>query len=414
MKKLVAVSIILALFSSVAFTQEIGLSTWSQAVFVPLTIYDHDDTSGTDNAWSSIGPYWFSAYRAPIRVNTTLAGGTEFAGIQIDLSYDAETSSGDRFFTDCDNVKLWIKPISMLKLTYGKMKEDDLRGKVGDFSFFAPVGFTSPGGVRNQDTIFHRFEPNHGFHAALTPIEGLYIGAAVDVGSSGGVPSPAPNGDDVWADNLQVGIGYTIANIGLVRAQYVPRGGKTGAVQNSGRIEAAFAFTGMEGLTIDVGAKIPLYSDDTSGTGIKDNKRGGRKLFELAIGAGFASGDFGIDALIDARFFADETGTSDYDKTADFYVYLKPSYNLGSFKVGGEIGFDNKTSVNKEGDPKGAMDLGAWIAKPVAGGEFQIGVMLGLPFGDYLAPGYDRGTAGSGFKDGQVSFSIPVSATVSF
>jgi hypothetical protein len=400
MKKLIAVSIILALFASFAAAQEIKLSTWSQAVFVPLGIYDRDNRAGTNNTWSSIGPYWNGAGQSPIRVNTTLSGNSDFAGFQIDLSYDGEVG-GNRFFTDSDNVKLWIKPVSMLKLTYGKMKEDDLRGQVGDFSLFAPFGFTSPWGVRNQDTIFRRFEPNHGFLITLTPIEGLYIGTSVDLtqGSNTGgdswTPTTAP---DVWADNIQSAIGYTIANIGLARVQYVGRGDTPQNTSNDGRIEAAFAFTGLEGLTVDVGAHIPLYFE-------KDEKKAdGRELFQFAIGGDFASGDFGIKALINAIFFSSQAGTK--TDTADFYAYLMPSYNLGAFKVGGEFGFDNKATWNNKGDPKGALDIGAWIAKPVAGGEFQIGVQLGIPFGDY--------TTGSSTKDGQLIFSIPVAATVSF
>ncbi|MDR1898711.1 MAG: hypothetical protein LBQ55_01725 [Treponema sp.] len=420
MKKLIAVSIILALFASFAVAQEekigeIGFSTWSQANFVPLAIYDHDDNSDTDNAWSFIGPYWGGKSVSPIRVNTTITGKTDFAGFQIDLSYDGAQEVQDfdpnatvapnrsfatktiRFFTDSDNVKLWVKPVSVLKLTYGKMKEDDLRGKVGDFSYFAPYGYV---GLGDQDQIFERFEPNNGFHLALTPVEGLYIGSSVNldgVSNSSISGASVPGGDDVWQDNIQTGLGYTIANIGLVRAQYIGRGLYTPSssalgVKYNGRIEAAFAFTGMEGLTVDLGTKIFLWKD----AGDTD------PLFELALGAAFASGDFDIAALIDAQFAKDETDAN------SFKLYLKPGYNLGAFKVGADVGFSNVGSHNLAGKPKGAMDIGPWIEKSVAGGALQIGVMLAIPFGDYT------GTGASGTKDGQLAFSIPVAATVSF
>jgi hypothetical protein len=409
MKKLVAISIIFVLFASFAGAQEIGLSTWSQAVFVPLAIYDKDDVSKTNNVWSSIGPYWQGWGQSPVRVNTTIAGSTEFAGFVIQLGYDGESKEA-RWFTDVDNAKLWIKPVSMLTLTYGKMKEDYLRGQVGDFSLFAAYGITSyPWAVRNPDTIFRRFEPNHGFHIALTPIEGLYIGTSVDL-TNGEYPNgkgkqlPA-TGSNVWADNIQSAVGYEIANIGLVRAQYVGRGfpPQTGKNKdgnpvghNDGRIEFAFAFTGLEGLTADVGAKIPLYFDKD------DGKAKGRELFQFAVGGDFTSGDFGVKALVNAIFFSSAPGKAD---TPDFYLYAMPYYNLGAFKVGGEFGFDNKVTKDNNGDPKGALDIGAWIAKPVAGGEFQIGVMLGIPFGDTV-PALQG-------KDNLI-FSIPVAATVSF
>jgi hypothetical protein len=415
-------------------------------MLVPFGFYDGDDNSDTNNMWSSIGPYWMGPGVAPIRVNATISGSTEFAGIQIDLSYDGENASGDRFFTDNDNVKLWIKPISMLKLTYGKMKEDDLRGKVGDFSLFAPFGYTSPWGVRNQDTIFTRFEPANGFHMALTPIEGLYVGASVDL-------TGAETAKDAFKTG-QVGLGYAIANIGLARVQYIGTRGSpkktfsgaeiddwelqdpvdSGTVDADGNpiywfmgyglkkavkavddtytVEAAFAFTGVEGITVDFGVKIPFDVDK------------GEKAFEAALGAGFSSGDFGVNALVDLVAYRSDDNKATIDDVFNFYAYLQPYYNLGAFKVGGEFGFDNRVSwtdktstvfrydstANAFGfyqdtkrNAKGAMDFGAWIAKPVTGGEVQIGVMLGVPFGEDVSAGLAN-----------ARFSVPISATVSF
>jgi hypothetical protein len=328
---------------------------------------------------------------------------------------------------------VWIKPIKILKLTYGKMKEDDFRGRIGDFSFFAPLGFTSPGGVRNQDTIFTRFQPTNGFHFALTPIEGLRIEGSVNL-------TDAHTAKDAFKTG-QIGVGYAIPDIGEFRVQYIGGRGAYGtpaetydgssndhyewtldvdgdgtistaekagspvwqpktdaAATKPGRdtytMEAAFAFTGVEGLVVDVGLKVPF-----------DVQKSG-KLFEGAIGATFGSGDFGIAALIDLQAFKDQD-SKDVTDDFDFYAYLMPSYNLGSFIVGADLGFDNKSSWstknNGDQNAKGALDLGAWIKKPVAGGNFQIGVMAGIPFGDHTSSG-----------NGNVRFSIPISAEVFF
>jgi hypothetical protein len=196
-----------------------------------------------------------------------------------------------------DNAKVWVKPVDWLTVTFGRFEEDYLRYKIGT----AGSGFgnyevyirgnnnATPelGDMRDENAFFARFKSNgFGTHIALTPLENLYIGAAFgSVTGSRSFKALTKDGALSILKNAQVGVGYTIPNVGFARVQYVGQRpfypdngnrliqnslkeemkflGRDETLMNAQAVQAAFQLTLVEDLNIDIGASIPFFYDYT-------------------------------------------------------------------------------------------------------------------------------------------------------
>jgi hypothetical protein len=234
---------------------------------------------------------------------------------------------------------------------------------------------------------------------------------------------------------IQAGVGYEIQNIGLVRAQFVGANSKgkwnytyegdriTGInikdplPINAPRIEAAFAYTGMEGLVLDLGLKfwIPV-SDWTTDEWdpIKqeyivldqENTHTGSywKGVQVSLGAGYTAGDIGINGRIDAKFAQSYTHDGDYgnDLSLPFNlnVHLWPSYNLGFATIGLDFGlefigtttFTQVAAETTDEEYKGGLRVGfgLWLQKAFGPSSIKLGLAyrVGSEFGEKDKPGH--------------------------
>ncbi|EID84228.1 hypothetical protein MSI_23150 [Treponema sp. JC4] len=122
-----------------------------------------------------------------------------------------------------DQAKIWgifdFNPID-LKVAFGKMREQELRGSIGDF------GQRESSDVKSEDDIFTEMWPVMGLFVSAkgqegTALEGLY--AAVDCDAFGLVSDG--NGFTTnlgtLASTIQGGVGYTIPGLAQVKAQFI-------------------------------------------------------------------------------------------------------------------------------------------------------------------------------------------------
>jgi hypothetical protein len=197
-----------------------------------------------------------------------------------------------------DYLQAWWKPVSWLRFDAGRFLDDRLRGKVSDDEKWNAYTVR----MYDGDAIFSRFKTHWtgqaGFMAGVEPLENLYIGALLyglspfTASNSSTVasalfdahPDYVTQNKDAWL-NIQAAAAYTFERAGLLRVQYF--GAKPGVSFNritdeliddsnnliasydfytfsitAPRIEAAFAFTGVDNLTVDAGVKIPLPFKD--------------------------------------------------------------------------------------------------------------------------------------------------------
>jgi hypothetical protein len=409
MKKFLALLIVLAVLAPVVFAQDAGItfSGWGRGVFAPIQMVDPDaeGAAGDSKAYAGVGKW-----NAWPRVGFSVKGNAEQVGFHVDLfvleSGLDGASTGDGIPVG-DNAYIWAKPWNFLKVNVGKFKDDTLRGKFGDTNFSGGVTLSMGG----EDDIFTRFSGDGlGAEVALTPIDGLYIGALVN-GGYFPVDSTAPDADHKEAkyvyEKIQIGAGYEIANIGHARAQFVGGSG-TAAIPitaasaslptaDAPRVEVAFALTAVENLLIDLGAKIwfpatkisaptatDLLATDTAPSGASLTNPIG-----ISLGAQYDLDAFSIFARIDTKVAGSYKADGGTEGSSGFYLnaHLVPSYNLGFAVVGADIGFQlNPEITSKMGGTSYTIDeggvafgLGAWIQKDLGNGLIKTGIGVQLP-----------------------------------
>lgn len=252
MKKLVSVLFALLLVGSFAFA-EVAVGSWSRIIFVPAASFD-----GSDNG-AYTGPSWANG----ARVGLGFAASTDQAGMKLDVHANGTVLGIG------DQAKIWVQPFPMLKIQAGKVQEDTLRGKFDDSNILN--GLAGFNGVPGKDAYFTRFYPKAGIVVSSTPTEGLFLAAALDAGvwdadkldvdgDGNTTELTAQMGltEDMFK-TIQIGGGYTIADVGLVRAQYIG-----GLDKKPAWLEAAFAYTAMEGVLVDAGVKFNVGESKTA------------------------------------------------------------------------------------------------------------------------------------------------------
>jgi hypothetical protein len=247
MKKVLVILLVSAFVSAFAFADGITFGAWGRVGFIVaqqtgagyVTTGTYPDWAGNTNPLTVVnalgdkaaGPDKFG------RVGFSVAGTSENIGFNVNVDSNGGTIGIG------DEAKAWVKFGPALKVQVGKVQGNALRGKVGGDAGIQVTSFS------DEDGIFQRFYPKAGILVDFTPVEGLYIGAALDSVQYDGAGMATTAA--AFAAG-QYGVGYTIKDIGQIRAQYRGSPIETG----DKFIDAAFALTAVAGLTIDVGTQI--------------------------------------------------------------------------------------------------------------------------------------------------------------
>lgn len=200
-------------------------------------------------------------------------------GFNLDLEFvvDSEGGIDPAKITIPDQAKVWWQPAEWFLGQVGMIEVDDLRGSVGDWG----VGRRDIGSL-DEDAIFDRFYPKAGVALSFYPVEGLFIGATFDA-----YKDVKDVGD--WAENfyksINVGFGYTVDEKFQIKAAYFgakdPRDGSKDELEDddfNGKLELGFDWNINESNLLEVGVKIPLWSDNDK----RDKENG--YLFQAVAG----------------------------------------------------------------------------------------------------------------------------------
>lgn len=408
MKKLSAISILFTVLSATSFAQVkdgITIGGWGSIGLTPLVAtFDQDRGSTTVDGelYSSLGWAYGSRPRLRLDVNGAEPGGRY--GFTLRIATNDLTSFGVQNFA-----RVWVSPIPQIRVDAGKFREDALRGKVDDNSSNT---YVLP--MMDGNSIFSRFDVGAGALLTIKPVDGLFIGAKADFGGnnlSGGFPndfSAATLAKEGYRNN-QFAVGYTIPDIGLVRAQFIGTdhslsrqlnsaaytAAALSALGNSGltffpivngikanEAQVAFALTAIDDLIIDVGFKYPFALKDTALGAIDVTVQ---KPLHAAVGVSFAAGDFDIKGRVDADFGGSvkaksTLGSAEHSIPAVFNFHILPKYNLGFASVGVELGLivygpaKQIKPVETKVEGGAAFGAGLWLFKSLGNGTAQVGV----------------------------------------
>lgn len=198
-------------------------------------------------------------------------------GMNLDLKYAVDSEGGFGSVSLPDQAKVWWMPTDWFLGQIGMVEVDDLRGTIGDWG----NGRRDIGSL-GEDDIFDRFYPQTGVALSFYPVEGLFIGATFDAFKDG------KDGGD-WAENfyksINVGFGYTIDEKFQIKAAYFgakdPRDGSKDELKDddfNGKLELGFDWNINESNLLEVGVKVPLWSDNDE----RDKENG--YLFQAVAG----------------------------------------------------------------------------------------------------------------------------------
>ncbi|MDR2393103.1 MAG: hypothetical protein LBD93_02950 [Treponema sp.] len=393
MKKFIALSMVLVVLAGTGFAQ-LTVKGEANVALAPLVFVDNDAKD------DQVGPAFGRNDGDKSEMKLDVAGAAEKVGFRVTFSAKVSKSAISTFEIS-DWAGVWIKPLEALKIDGGRFNIDTLRGKVGDGGL---TNYTVKSGA--QDDIFNRFKGENALALSLTPIQGLFIGAQLnnvaDWGKeTGGSPIYSLR-NTVWIGgvpeayhNVQIAAGYEIDGVGLARVQYVggqPSAGKpdtSGPLTTAGgyqRIEAAFAYTGMSGLTLDVGGKIPLGFTEYYDAGTTKKIGNYQPAYQVSLGI-----QYGLDALtipvrVDTKFggITDNTETDDKDTVSEAFIlnaHLWPSYKvLDNTSVGLDFGIEFIGETKKDGTKIEGKDgglrigFGAWLEQLYGPGSIKVGL----------------------------------------
>lgn len=206
-------------------------------------------------------------------------------GMNLDLEYAVDSEGGFGVSLP-DQAKVWWMPTDWFLGQIGMVEVDDLRGTIGDWG----NGRRDIGSL-GEDDIFDRFYPQAGLALSFYPLEGLFIGATFDAFGPVIYDNNGAILDDsaVWAENfykgINVGFGYTIDEKFQIKAAYFgakdPRDGSKDELKDddfNGKLELGFDWNINESNLLEVGVKIPLWSDNDE----RDKENG--YLFQAVAG----------------------------------------------------------------------------------------------------------------------------------
>lgn len=487
---------------------DIGFSGWGRVVITPMTFMgEHSAVSAATSTWGDVPRIGFSANGSALSNNIGF-------NIDFDFGVDVITGDaaiiGDNAKAWVKPLGLVVpERFNMLKLTAGFFKEEDFRGRIAPSEFGSWLLYS---GAKNEDNIFSRFDASAGAHFKLEPLmwlesdwNGLIIEGAFGTNNplapankiraiynllnnednnTTGKTYPTSEAEDTGPRTVSIGdvyramqiaLGYRIPNVGLARVQFIGnnrevfRWGEQGNISNivdiqrqlmiglnkgipdADVIEAAFLYDGFPGLTVDIGAKIPLSyqtkteltiyprvigSDNQSYDPIENlNKEEAtvQRPYVFALGAKWIPSfleDLNIAVRIDLSLGGSikKPGTLEVTNGVSLNGWLMPSYRVApNIILGIDVGIDfhgedtlkeagkpdipARTEVSKYLD----VGLGPWFELNVGGGRVRTGVIVMIPQQARYVYNEDSLTyRNSPILTGDPVISIPISFTYSF
>jgi len=314
--KAAAIATVMALVATAAFAQ-ITVGGWGRIDFVALS------SSGAEGAdlITNMGPGWGGKGRVGVKID----GNSDNIGFS--SHFNTDPTNGNLGFGD--HAKVYLRFNDMFMLTYGRAEDQTLRGKLGGYTLIDS---------RDEDALFRRIYPGAGVILAVTPVDGFYFGASVDMADKTVT-------EDVFRA-IQVGAGYTIDGIGFVRAQYIGEGFSQVNGGSPQCMEVAFQITAVDGLNADIGATIALAENTAHTVDLAASYKLDsldflfRTAMALGGGADFAlsqvtlSGSYALDfASIGLEVGAYNLLVED-GMSLQFAPYIRKGYGNGYFRAG--------------------------------------------------------------------------------
>ena len=395
MKKLIGTVAVAALLASAAFA-ELNMGAWIRTVVAPVAGNGEDILSGWTNSWG------YGIRNARIGLNWTSDDG------KVGMLYDI-FGDGANGFGSGDYRAGWYQPADWVKFMVGHIDNGyTMRSDLcfGSWNWIRPVNW-----IFDDEGLTFNLGNADALQIEFFPVEGLQILGRFAMPADGGF-------QDAYKmfEHSTFAAGYTIGDIGTIKAAWTGNGGrKYKAVASDeeeeeegdttpaplgdetkylGDVQVAFDLVGVENLYITVGAKISIAESDYKD--LADDFA----FLKVALGASYQITD---NFKLSASF-----GVQTYE-VAD------PAFQFG---VGVDVGLTDTLSLSA--DFRGLLP-GDDDADPVF--SFLVGLGWGFSSNGSLGIGFQGTTGGHGFngegafeaaKDDAFCWAVPITFSYSF
>ncbi|MBB5226279.1 outer membrane beta-barrel protein [Treponema ruminis] len=193
----------------------------------PVASDGKDTVTAAGNSWG------YGARTARLNVNGKSEDGT--AGFSMGIYNDVSMS-----LSAGDEANLWIKPLDIVKVSYGKYDNNTLRGDLcyGSWNWLRPTSSW----IAEDEGLLMSGNGATGLMAEITPMENLYIQALVPITTT------QTKADETYK-NLRGGFAYTIPGTAKIKAQYIGKG--KGSVDAEDATSAYYEFMRQRIVTTD-------------------------------------------------------------------------------------------------------------------------------------------------------------------
>ena len=192
----------MAAFAAVSFAEGITFGAWLRALAAPVASNGDDVVTTAGNSWG------WGARTA--RLNVTAVAPDGNAGFNMGIYNDAFKKD----IEGGDEANLWVKPIDMVKVSYGYYDNNTLRGDLcyGSWNWLRPTSSWLEG----DEGLLMSGNGGKGLMVEVTPMENLYIQALVPI-------STQTKASETYK-NLRGGFAYTVPGLVKVKGQYIGKG----------------------------------------------------------------------------------------------------------------------------------------------------------------------------------------------
>jgi hypothetical protein len=201
MKKILAITA-MAAFAAVSFAEGITFGAWLRALAAPVANDGDETITAAGNSWG------YGARTARINVSAVAPDGN--AGFNMGVYNDVSMS-----LSAGDEANLWVKPMDIVKVSYGKYDNNTLRGDVcyGSWNWLRPTSSW----LAEDEGLLMSGNGGTGLMAEITPMEELYIQVMAPITT-----------EQVKAGttykNLRAGFAYTVPGLVKIKGQYIGKG----------------------------------------------------------------------------------------------------------------------------------------------------------------------------------------------
>ena len=192
----------MAAFAAVSFAEGITFGAWLRALAAPVANDGKDTITAAGNSWG------WGARTARINVSATAPDGN--AGFNMGVYNDVTMS-----LSAGDEANLWVKPMDIVKVSYGKYDNNTLRGDLcyGSWNWLRPTSSW----LADDEGLLMSGNGGTGLMAEITPMEELYIQVMAPI-----TTSQVKAGTTY--KNLRAGFAYTVPGTVKIKGQYIGNG----------------------------------------------------------------------------------------------------------------------------------------------------------------------------------------------